>query len=374
MIEFDILGREKTTDTRHPPVMTTITPEQPRNSKPTAIDLFCGSGGVSLGLRRAGFNVVGAVDFDQSACETYRTNHPDVLLLEEDIKKASPKQFAKLIEKQLDLLAICAPCQPFSSQNKTRSSNDARKELILAAIPFVKRLNPKAIFVENVPGLKKNSVFDQFIASLEKLGYSISDPLKLNASQLGVPQRRTRMVMIATKGISLEVASTLPKRKLKTVRSVIGQLPPPPIGMTSDATDSLHFSRRHSPLNIERLRHIPKDGGGREALPLHLQLQCHKNKKASSFSDTYGRMRWDDVAPTLTTGCTDITRGRFAHPEQNRAITLREAARLQSFPDHYKFVGGISAISAQIGNAVPPEMMRTIGRALRKALREAQSE
>lgn len=354
--------------------MTTVTPEQPRNSRLTAIDLFCGSGGVSLGLRHAGFNVLGAVDFDKSACETYRTNHPDVLLLEEDIQKVSPEQFEKLIEKQLDLLAICAPCQPFSSQNKIRSSHDTRKELILAAIPFVKKLKPKAIFVENVPGLKRNSVFDQFIASLKKLGYSVSEPLKLNASHLGVPQRRTRMVMIATNGISLEVASTLPKRKPKTVRSVIGELPPPTIGMTGNAVDSLHFARRHSPLNIERLRHIPKDGGGRDALPLHLQLECHKNNTASSFSDTYGRMKWDDVAPTLTTGCTDITRGRFAHPEQNRAITLREAARLQSFPDTYQFVGGVSAISAQIGNAVPPEMMRTIGRALRKALREAQSK
>lgn len=354
--------------------MITATPALNIRSKPTAIDLFCGSGGVSLGLKRAGFNIVGAIDFDTDACKTYRANHPDVLLLENDICKVSPSEFSKIAGTSLDLLAICAPCQPFSSQNKARSNSDIRKQLILASIPFVAALTPKTIFVENVPGLERNAVFDQFISALLELGYSVSEPLKLNAADLGVPQRRTRMVMIATKGVSLEIARAIQKRKTKSVRSAIAQLPAPEIGQLSIALDPLHYARRHSALNIERLRHIPNNGGGRESLPERLQLKCHKGKKSSSFSDTYGRMKWDDVAPTLTTGCTDITKGRFAHPEQDRAITLREAARLQSFPDSYRFVGTASAISAQIGNAVPPEMMRTIGRALRKALRVLPGE
>lgn len=338
--------------------------------KPTALDLFCGSGAVSLGLKQAGFEVIGAVDFDSGACRTYRENHPEVRLLEKDIRKAKPDEFSDLIEEKLDLLVVCAPCQPFSSQNRHRSDSDSRNNLVKASIPFIKSFKPSLVFLENVPGLESSDVFGSFIRSLKQMGYSVSEPMRIDASDHGVPQRRTRMILVAARGVSLEKAINIAKTSKRTVRETIEDLPTPPVGRPQDdEADQLHFARRHSPLNLRRLQAIPADGGGRESLPPELQLACHRNSnRKSSFSDTYGRMRWDDVSPTLTTGCTDITRGRYAHPVEHRAITLREAARLQSFPDNYIFKGNAGQISTQIGNAVPPEMMRNIAVSLKSAL------
>lgn len=342
---------------------------QSNNETLIALDLFCGSGGVTLGLKDAGFKVVGAIDLNTKACATYRANHPEVRLVERDIREVSPCEFADLVPKKLDLLAICAPCQPFSTQNRHKSKDDTRNDLLYTAIPFIETFTPSLVFIENVPGLQSSDVFTFFTTWLHKIaGYAVSEPIKLNAADHGVPQRRARMILVAAKGVPLEDAVRIAQAEKKFVRDAIGDLPPPSVGRTEANPDPLHFARKHTPLNIVRLQHIPKDGGGRESLPDHLQLACHKRKKSSSFSDTYGRMRWGDVAPTLTTGCTDITRGRFAHPEQHRAITLREAARLQSFPDHYVFKGNASEIATQIGNAVPPQMMHCIAQSLKKAL------
>lgn len=337
--------------------------------KPIALDLFCGSGAVSLGLRQAGFEVVGAVDYEAGACRTYRANHPSVRLLEQDIRQVDPDQFADLIPGKLDLLVVCAPCQPFSSQNRHKSDADSRNDLVAESKKFIIRFNPSLVFLENVPGLASTDIFDEFTSWLrDEAGYDVADPMRVDAAELGVPQRRSRMILVAAKGASLQKAITIARTSRMTVGHVIRDLPEPPIGRTAAEADPLHYARKHSPLNIERLRHIPIDGGGRESLPLHLQLACHRNAKKSAFSDTYGRMSWSDVAPTLTTGCTDITRGRFAHPVQNRAITLREAARLQSFPDEYVFFGNASQVAMQIGNAVPPKMMYNIACSLKAAL------
>ena len=333
-----------------------------------AIDLFCGSGGVTLGLKNAGFQVVGALDFDPKVCDTYAANHPEVHLVRDDIRKITPDVFESVIDHPLALMAICAPCQPFSSQNRKRDEKDHRSELILETIPFVKRFKPAMIFVENVPGLRNNKVFSRFRAKLRKEHYDVSDPVRLDAADLGVPQRRIRMVMVAAKGVNLEDAIAIADVARISVREAIGNLPTPPTGPRKDADDPMHVARRHSELNIRRMTHIPLNGGGRSSLPEELVLNCHKSRKASSFSDTYGRMSWDDVSPTLTTGCTDITRGRFIHPEQHRAITTREAARLQSFPDSYVFLGNQGEVSAQIGNAVPPRMMEVIAKNMIRAL------
>lgn len=340
-----------------------------RSKNPTALDLFCGSGAVSLGLKQAGFDVVGAVDFEAGACRTYRANHPSVRLIEKDIRQVQPDEFADLIPGQLDLLVVCAPCQPFSSQNRHKSKDDHRNNLVEESKKFITRFNPSLVFLENVPGLASTDIFDEFTSWLRnEAGYDVAEPMRVDAAELGVPQRRTRMILVAAKGASLERATDIARTCKTTVGHIISDLSEPPVGRLAAGADPLHYARRHSPLNIERLRHIPCDGGGRESLPAHLQLACHKNAKKNSFSDTYGRMKWDDVAPTLTTGCTDITRGRFAHPVQNRAITLREAARLQSFPDDYVFHGNASQVAMQIGNAVPPAMMRTIALSLKAAL------
>jgi DNA (cytosine-5)-methyltransferase 1 len=336
---------------------------------PTALDLFCGSGAVSLGLKQAGFEVVGAVDFDPGACQTYRANHPGVRLIEKDIRQVDPDEFADIIPNRLDLLVVCAPCQPFSSQNQRKSKKDERNNLVEESMKFIRRFSPSLVFLENVPGLASTNIFSTLTSWLrDEAGYDVAEPMRIDAAELGVPQRRTRMILVAAKNISLEKATRIARTERATVRSVIGDLPIPPVGRAAAGMDRLHYARRHSPLNIERLKNIPADGGGRESLPYHLQLACHKKARKNSFPDTYGRMKWTDVAPTLTTGCTDITRGRFAHPAQNRAITLREAARLQSFPDSYVFYGNASQVAMQIGNAVPPAMMCAIGRSLREAL------
>ncbi|WP_412502848.1 DNA cytosine methyltransferase [Shewanella chilikensis] len=336
--------------------------------KLTAIDLFCGSGAVSLGLKSAGFDVVGAVDYAPMACATYRLNHPEVKLVESDISTLSPEVFDDVVNEGLDLLVVCAPCQPFSTQNRRKSNLDPRRDLVSESLKFIDRFSPKIVFLENVPGLASTDIFANYADELIGRGYAVSTPTKLDAARLGVAQRRYRMVLIATREANLVENITFPDCPSRTVRDLIADLPIPPIGKPVEPTDSLHFARRHSELNLQRLSHIPKDGGSRSSLPLELQLKCHKNKKPTSFSDVYGRMRWDDVAPTLTTGCTDITRGRFAHPEQNRGITLREAARLQSFPDSYVFVGNSAHIATQIGNAVPPVMMKNIAKTMVRVL------
>lgn len=325
-----------------------------------AVDLFCGSGAVSAALVGGNFKVLAALDNDPVACRTYRLNHPDVRLVEEDIRSVDPtahEAFASL--KDIHILIVCAPCQPFSSQNKNRGADDLRADLLLQSIKFAKALKPACILFENVPGVAgatNSKVMNALRDGLADAGYTLGEPRRIDAAQLGVPQRRIRCVMIATR--NPDAASLFGQAKFevprKTVRQAIGHLPSLENGEKSD--DALHFARLHSDIVLRRLTHIPKDGGSRSSLPPELELECHKGR-ANSFSDVYGRMKWDDVSPTLTTGCADLTRGRFAHPEQNRAVTLREASLLQTFPPGYRFSGNASDISRQIGNAVPVAMV-----------------
>lgn len=325
-----------------------------------AVDLFCGSGAVSAALTGGNFKILAALDNDPVACRTYRLNHADVLLVEEDIRAVDPQvheAFASLGD--IDVLIVCAPCQPFSSQNKKRGAGDDRADLLLESIKFAEALRPSCILFENVPGVASHAnkkVMDALRIGLAEAGYTLGEPRRLDAAQLGVPQRRIRCVMVATRASA--AADLFEKAEFdvprKTVRQAIGHLPALESGEKSD--DKLHFARVHSDLVLRRLAHIPKDGGSRSSLPVELELDCHKGR-ATSYSDVYGRMKWDDVSPTLTTGCADLTRGRFAHPEQNRAVSLREASLLQTFPPDYRFSGNASDISRQIGNAVPMAMV-----------------
>ncbi|MBJ3783651.1 DNA cytosine methyltransferase [Devosia sediminis] len=343
---------------------------------PTAVDIFCGSGGVTQGLRSARWRVLAACDNDPVATATYRANHPRTKLVDGDIRLDDTiDRIASAVRgRAVDLLVICAPCQPFSSQNRHRG-DDEREQLIVRALAVAERLKPAMVFFENVPGLATPtyaSIVAQVRTKLDELGYVVSDPLLRDAADFGVPQRRRRCIMLAARTrdavdtfVSLDM--TMPR---KTVFRAIADLERLESGQAS-AEDALHRARTHQSIAVERLRHIPADGGSRSSLPAHLELRCHVGKPRS-FSDVYGRMAWQDVAPTLTTGCTDITRGRFAHPEQHRAITLREAARLQSFPNDYEFRGNDSDIARQIGNAVPPEMIKAFVPAFRAALKASQ--
>lgn len=294
------------------------------------------------------------------ACKTYRTNHRKVNLYESDIRTVDPLEILHndLRGQALDLLVVCAPCQPFSSQNRLKRDDDDRYDLILQTPRFAKVLRPKTIFFENVPGLGVHTeILKKLRRGLNKLGYRLSQPMTVDAADYGVPQRRVRCILIAT--LRSPPPTTLPKPltpegKRKTVRDTIYHLPSLKSG-EKDPSDFLHQASNHQAIALERLKHIPKDGGSRSALPEHLVLRCHRNH--NGHSDVYGRMKWDDVAPTLTTGCNDVSRGRFAHPEADRAITPREAALLQSFPRNYKFEGTKTQIIVQIGNAVPVRLM-----------------
>ena len=338
--------------------------------KITAIDIYCGSGAVTEGLKAEGVSVLAAVDNDPIACETYRLNHPEVHLLESDIRKLKPKELRKLVgyDRGLDLLVVCAPCQPFSSQNRKRSTDDPRADLVLESLKFVKEFKPEVVFFENVPGIAISGPLHSLRQKLAKLGYLLGNPKTLDAAECGVPQRRERCIMIAARSqerIDTFYSSIRPQPTV-TVRHAIGGLSQLCSG-ERDPHDSLHFARNHQSIVLQRMQHIPKDGGSRLSLPPELELECHKGRK-NDFPDVYGRMKWDDVAPTLTTGCTDVTKGRYAHPRDNRAITLREAALLQSFPHHYRFFGNSGQIARQIGNAVPVNMIRTLAPALKHCL------
>ena len=323
-----------------------------KQKKPKAIDLFCGCGGLTLGMKQAGFEVIGAVDNDHLAVETYKANHEDVEVWEEDITTLTIGEVKKrlnLKEGELDLLAGCPPCQGFSTMrtlNGGKRIRDGRNKLIEDFQRFVEELLPKAVMMENVPGLRKNKRFKSLCRILRKLGYIVNHDV-LNAADYGVPQRRRRLILLAGKGKKIEFAK---KTKKKTVAHAIKDMP-----RQSESGDPLHDYKERRSEKVKRLiKRIPKDGGSRKDLGKRYQLKCHK--RCDGFKDVYGRMAWKKPAPTITSGCTNPSKGRFLHPEKNRAITLREAALLQSFPKDYKFNVSIGKgkIAELIGNALPP--------------------
>lgn len=342
--------------------------EQNKNkSKPLAIDLFCGCGGLTLGLKKAGFEVVGAVDNDELAVRTYKANHPEVAVWNKDIqtvKTLAVKRRLNIRKRELDLLAGCPPCQGFSTMrtlNGSKVIKDPRNDLIDEFYRFVKDFMPKTVMFENVPGLFEDRRFRSLVKRLKKLGYKGKSDI-LNAADYGVPQRRRRLIYLAGRDGQLEFAPTSKKRK--KVRDAIGGLPP--AGKSGDSLHDLPVKR--SDRIIALIRKIPKNGGSRTDLPTDDQLECHR--KCNGFKDVYGRMRWDDVAPTLTSGCFNPSKGRFLHPEEDRAITMREAALLQGFPKRYRFpnLKSKSAIALLIGNALPPPFIAAHGRIIRKVL------
>jgi len=336
----------------------------------TAVDLFSGCGGLTLGLKNAGFSVLAAVDIDPLANLTYKRNHPEVRLYELDIRHLDPEQMMAdvgLRPEELDLLAGGPPCQGFSSirtLNGAKKVDDPGNDLVLQFIRFAEALRPKAVLMENVPGLAKDERILLVCSKFEEMGYHC-DFNVCNAADYGVPQRRRRVILLAGRFGPVPVAPKEEKRK--TVRDAIGHLPPP--GGTGDRLHDLPEKRSRRVLEL--IKRIPKDGGSRLDAGEEFQLACHK--KCCGFKDVYGRMAWDDVAPTITSGCVNPSKGRFLHPEQDRAITLREAALLQSFPEDYYFPveRGKFPVAALIGNALPPEFVRRFALCIREYLTAA---
>lgn len=333
----------------------------------SAIDLFSGCGGLSRGLKDAGFGVLAAVEIDSKAQSTYQKNHPDVRLYESDIRKLDPASILEEIGLQpgeLDLLAGCPPCQGFSrlrTRNQQTAVEDDRNNLVLDFLRFIAVMQPKTIMLENVPALGRDSRFTGLRAELERFGYR-SVVEVLDASNYMVPQRRKRLIMLASRVHEPSVAE--PSRIRVTVRDAISGLDAP-----SRTKDKLHsLPERRSEAVRALIAKIPKNGGSRSDLGDEAQLDCHK--KMQGFFDVYGRMAWDDVAPTITSGCHNPSKGRFLHPSRNRTITLREAALLQGFPRDYEFdiSHGKEAIALMIGNALPPPFIKAQASALREGI------
>lgn len=334
-----------------------------------AIDLFSGAGGLTRGLLNAGIHVVVGIDINPDYKSTYEANNVPSKFLCRDISDVTAEDIRPYLPaKQKDELALvgCAPCQPFSSHRRSRSAcNESR--LLLEFGRLVTELCPDWVFMENVPGIAKVagfSAFRRFTKILSDLKYKFKCDT-VDAKRFGVPQTRRRFVLIASKSV---VVSLPPETHgsariaYRTVRDAIGHLPKIAAG-ENHPTVANHRAAELSALNLRRLKRTPADGGGRLDWPAKLELECHKN--SAGHEDAYGRMRWGAPAPTLTCRCFSISNGRYGHPEQHRAISLREAANIQSFPEDYAFSGvSIRSLGEQIGNAVPVKLAEAVGNQL----------
>lgn len=337
---------------------------------PTAIDLFSGCGGLSLGLKHAGFQVASAIEIDPKAQETYRLNHPEVRLISSNIRKIRVRTLMRELgmkSGQLDLLAGCPPCQGFSrirTRNKSISNLDARNELIFEFLRFVRGFRPKAVMLENVPALKDDYRFVIFCAEMQRMGYR-GHPEIQDAVKFGVPQRRRRLIYLAVRG-KYPLPEMNISSEIKTVQDAIGTL-----GPAGTSGDPMHdIPEKRDPKTLALIRAVPHDGGSRTDLPEQFWLACHET--TDGFRDVYGRMSWRLPAPTITGGCHNPSKGRFLHPVHDRAITLREAALLQGFPPSYRFNAqhGKEAIALMIGNALPPPFISAHATALIKSIRK----
>jgi DNA (cytosine-5)-methyltransferase 1 len=353
--------------------------------RPTVIDVFAGCGGGTFGFKEAGYEVRAAVEIDAVACQSYRLNHSEVNLLEQDVRRLNAAQIleaANLKAGETTVLLGCPPCQGFSTLS-TVGGEDSRNSLVWRFAALAVDIAPEFVVFENVPGLKNGRGKLRWARAkglLQRAGYHLVEDI-VDAVSFGIPQFRRRLLLLASRNddrslampeathASLRIAQSDGLIPWATVRDAIGSLPPIAPGQADN--DQLHKATRHNKVALERLRHIPQDGGGRRSLPQHLVLNCHK--RCSGHWDVYGRMWWDRPSPTLTSGCTNVTRGRFAHPDEDRAITLREAARLQTFPDSYQFAGSKGEMANQIGNAVPPLLAMVIARHVLKT-RQKQKE
>lgn len=331
-----------------------------------AIDLCAGPGGVTTGYKASGIEVLAAVDTDTNARATYAANHPEVKLFADDLLQLDPGTLLdalNLAPGELDILTACVPCQTFSTLGrKHRRKDDRRNRLVHRVGVFVDVLQPRAVVMENVPPLAYDLRFKRLVARLRRIGYGVWFDV-VDAADYGVPQRRRRLVMIALRGWRDEDVPALSPAHLLLQPHVAKQTVASALSVVErEAHDDPLAKPKtdYPPLVARRIAAIPRDGGSRSSLPLELKLACHNSMRQTAAANVYGRMKLDDVAPTLTTRCTTPACGRFLHPLEDRAITLREAACLQTFPVDYIFKGGRMSIQSQVGNAVPPKLAEVI--------------
>ncbi|MDE6758430.1 MAG: DNA cytosine methyltransferase [Clostridia bacterium] len=336
-----------------------------------AVDFFCGGGGMTRGLIDAGIDVLCGIDSNPACKRTYEVNNANSYL-QKDICQFTPKdlleQFPQIKNRDELLLVGCAPCQPFSILRREKYDKSGNIQphksvnLLIEFGRFVKELMPAHILVENVPGLKGkgSEVLNNFKQMLIKYGYEYDEKI-VYARDYGAPQNRRRYILIASQKFKPLIPNATHGKGLlpyNTVRQAISKYSSLMAG-GEDSTTPNHKCANLKPILLERLQNTPHNGGSRTDWPDNLVLKCHKN--FHGHTDVYGRMKWDEPSPTLTVKCFSISNGRFGHPEQDRAISLREAAALQTFPDDYVFYGSMQEIGRQIGNAVPVLLANVMG-------------
>lgn len=334
------------------------------SAQPEVVDLFCGVGALSHGLKLAGCKIVAGYDIDDQCKYAFETNNSARFYTKNVAKLSGSEIKAHFSEGAPSILAGCAPCQPFSTY-KHRYEEDPQWSLVTRFAELAAEVEADYVTMENVPSLllyKNGAVFSEFEEILKRAGYKVRHTIA-RCEQFGVAQRRRRLVVLASR-----------KRKLphlspgcdaaRSVRAAIGDLPPIPAGHSYPG-DPLHVAASLSELNMRRIR-ASRPGGTWRDWPEDLRAKCHRRSSGKTYPGVYARMEWDGPAPTMTTQCYGYGNGRFGHPEQDRAITLREAALLQSFPPGYEFLEPgepilMKQVGRWIGNAVPVRLAQAIG-------------
>ena len=344
-------------------------------NKHSVVDLFCGAGGLSYGLQQAGLNLLAGVDIDENCGYPFEENTGRKFYCK-DMLSEEPDFVSDLFPDQsVRVLAGCAPCQPFSAHNKGRAPSYEQWGLLSKFAEVIVCNKPELVAMENVPRLPTHGLFGDFVDALKQCGYQVCWNV-VQCADYGVPQNRNRLVLLASLlgPISLEPPLMCQPR---TVRDTISVLPSLSHGEI-DPVDRLHRCRSLSDLNLQRIRASLPGGSWRDWAP-SLVLDCHAKPTGATYGSVYGRMRWDATSPTITTQFTTYGTGRFGHPEQDRALSLREGAMLQTFPQSYRFVPDdqpvrISSVAKLIGNAVPVELGAVIGRSLRWHMSSAEQK
>ena len=350
----------------------------------TAIDAFAGGGGLTVGLKRAGFHVVAAIELERHAFATYKANHPEVHGLNQDIATVSGAALLKHVEvDRVDLLAGCPPCQGFTSLTaKYKGKEDPRNKFVLEMARLTEEIMPRAIMMENVPGLTKKggALYRQLRERLKALDYRLTDGV-LQVADYGVPQCRRRLVLLGGLGFKILLPdathSRCPTETLaawRTVRDSIAGMAQPVTLSQAKASGNVegsdwHVVRNLSPQNLQRLR-LAKAGKTWQQIPECFRPNCHRDGYRG-FTNVYGRMEWDRPAPTITGGCTTLSKGRFGHPDADRTISVREAALLQTFPQDYRLDSPyMDHVCNIIGNALPCDFAEAIARQCARQLRQ----
>ncbi len=348
--------------------MRAIEKKREKLSKISCVDLFCGAGGLTHGFVKEGFNVVAGIDLDPACKYPYEKNN-GAKFIESDVSAVTKQGMLDLFaDAEIKILAGCAPCQPFSTyanRYEIETSDGSKWALLYQFARLIRDTLPEIVTMENVPTVANHEVFQDFVSELEVLNYSVWYGV-IDCSKYGVPQSRKRMVLLASQLGDIDfIAPTTPKPK--TVRSAIGKLEEISAGSVSPS-DPLHVTASLSALNLRRIR-ASVAGGSWKTWPEDLIANCHQSDSGKTFGSVYGRMEWDKPSPTMTTQCYGFGNGRFGHPEQDRAISLREAAILQSFPKSYAFIpkngeASFTALGRLIGNAVPVNLGRAVAKSI----------